>query len=89
MTSDTGLACHYCVPQDMNALKCVSGLEGLSLNDVLVFRSRLGMPGLMADELHMTGTVFGDRVLQVALCSTALSFCSRFLVAIELAGHVW
>ena len=62
MTPDTGLACHYCVPQDMNALKCLSGLEGLSLNDVLVFRRRLDMPGVIADELQLTGRVLGDRL---------------------------
>ena len=66
MAPDTGLACHYCVPQDMNALKCVSGLDGLRLNGVLVFRRRPSMPGVIADQLHMTGTVLGDRLSEVA-----------------------
>ena len=85
MTPDTGLACHYYVPQDMNALKCLSGLEGLRLNDVLVFRRRPSMPGVIADQLPLTGTVPGDRLSEVALSSTAVSSCSSILVAIELA----
>ena len=79
------LACHYCLPQDMNALKCVSGLEGLRLNDVLVFRRRPSMPGVIADQLQLTGTVSGDRLSEVALSSAALSSCLSILVAIELA----
>ena len=85
MTPDTGVACHYCVPQDMGALKCASGLDGLSLNDVLVFRRRPSMPGVIADQLPLTGTVPGDRLSEVALSSTAVSSCSSILVAIELA----
>ena len=46
----------------MNALKCVSGLEGLRLNDLLVFRRRLDMPGVIAEELQLTGRVLGDRL---------------------------
>ena len=42
MASDTGLACRYCVPQDMNACKCASGLEGLSPTDLLVSRRPQG-----------------------------------------------
>ena len=87
MTSDTALACHYCVPQDMGALKCASGLDGLSLNDVLVFRRRLDMPGVIADELQLTGRVLGDRLSEVALTSTAVSSCSSIRVAIELAKY--
>ena len=85
MISGTRVACHYCVPQGMDALKCVSGLEGLRLNDLLVFRRRLDMPGVIADELQLTGRVLGDRLSEVALSSTAVSSCSSILVAIELA----
>ena len=87
MLSDTGLACHYCVPQDMNALKCVSGLQGLRLNDLLVFRRRPSMPGVIADQLQLTCTVIGDRLSEVALSSTAVSSCSSIRVAIELAKY--
>ena len=51
MLSDTGLASHYCVPQDMNASKCVSGLEGLSPTDLLVSRRPLSMPTVIDDRL--------------------------------------
>ena len=87
MISDTRVACHYCVPQDMSALKCASGLDGLRLNDVLVFRRRPSMPGVIADQLPLTSTVSGDRLSEVALTSTAVSSCSSILVAIELAKY--
>ena len=54
MLSDTGLASHYCVPQDMNASKCVSGLEGLSPTDLLVSRRPLSMPTVIDDRFRMT-----------------------------------
>ena len=63
MASDTGLASHYCVPQDMNACKCVSGLEGLSPTDLLVSRRPLSMPTVIDDRFRMTCTVIGDRWL--------------------------
>ena len=63
MASDTGLASHYCVPQDMNACKCVSGLEGLSPTDLLVSRRPLSMPTVIDDGFRMTCTVIGDRWL--------------------------
>ena len=63
MTPDTGLASHYCVPQDMDALKCVCGLEGLSPTDLLVSRRPLSMPTVIDDRFRMTCTVIRDRWL--------------------------
>ena len=63
MTPDTGLASHYRVPQDMDALKCVCGLEGLSPTDLLVSRRLLSMPTVIDDRFRMTCTVIGDRWL--------------------------
>ena len=45
------------------------------------------MPGVIADQLHMTGTVLGDRLSEVALTSAAVSSCSSIRVAIELAKY--
>ena len=45
------------------------------------------MPEVIAGQLQLTGTVLGDRVMTEAFSSTALSSCSRILVAIELAKH--
>ena len=45
------------------------------------------MPGVIADQLPLTGTVSGDRLSEVALTSTAVSSCSSILVAIELAKY--
>ena len=62
--------------------------EGLRLNDLLVFRRRLDMPGVIADQLQLTVPVSGDRLLEVALSSTAVSSFPSILVAIELGEYV-
>ena len=82
MTSDTGLACHNSRRPEVNTVQCLDGLQGLRLNDLLVFRRRPSMPGVIADQLQLTGTVLGDRLSEVALSSTAVSSCSSILVAI-------
>ena len=47
------------------------------------------MPGVIADQLQLTVPVSGDRLLEVALSSTAVSSFPSILVAIELGECVW
>ena len=87
MASDTGLACHYCVPQDMDALKCVCGLEGLSPTDLLVSRRPLSMPTVIDDRFRIDGGRWHFDGYRWHLAQQLYAFPKSILVAIELAKY--
>ena len=87
MTPDTGLASHYCVPQDMNALKCVSGLEGLRPTDLLVSRRLLSMPTVIDDRFRIDGYRWHFDGYRWHLAQQLYAFPKSILVAIELAKY--